>query len=124
MNKKLIRWVLTATTALLFLVFLTSGAFKLAGAEPLTDMFTAFGLPLWFMFFTGVVEVACAIGLLFHKHLLGFVAAAGLMTTMIVAAGFHLVHDPVSKALPALFLAALAGLIAYHRRFLLRSQKR
>jgi len=42
----------------LSLVFLASGGAKLAGLEFEIVAFERWGYPLWFMYFTGVVEVA------------------------------------------------------------------
>lgn len=115
--KKVLKWT---TSALVSLVFLSTGGFKLAGAGAMVAIFEGFHLPLWFMYFTGAVEVSLAIGLFFHTKKAGLFAAAGLASTMLVAAGFHLAYDPFTKAIPALVLMMLCLLMAYDRRAVLK----
>ena len=54
-------------TYLLALVFFLSGAAKLLGLEFEIQAFDRWGYPLWFMYLSGVVEVAGAIGLLLPR---------------------------------------------------------
>ena len=45
-------------TPILALVFLASGGAKLAGLDFEIQAFTRWGYPIWFMYLTGVAEVA------------------------------------------------------------------
>jgi uncharacterized membrane protein YphA (DoxX/SURF4 family) len=51
-------WVLTVVLAL---AFLAAGFAKVSSAPMMVAQFTAFGYPLWFMYVTGVIELASAI---------------------------------------------------------------
>lgn len=94
---------------LLSVVFILAGAFKLSGAEQMVSDFGRFGLPIWFMYFIGVAEVAGAIALWMPR--LSAVAALGLAVIMLGALIMHLVYDSVSHAVPALVFMALLVLI-------------
>lgn len=97
-------------------VFFAAGAAKLAGLTIMQTMFAGWGLPAWFMYFTGLVEVGGAAALLAKGTVIGFAGAVLLSATMIVGAGIHLIHDPFHRALPALALAALLAWLALRWR--------
>ena len=78
-------------TYILALVFLASGAAKLAGLEFEIQAFTRWGYPIEFMYFTGLVEVAG--GLALALNILKKYAAAGLSVVMIGAMGTHIMHS-------------------------------
>ncbi|GAB3290832.1 DoxX family protein [Parasphingorhabdus pacifica] len=73
-------WVCQVLVALLFVM---AGAVKLAGAVEAVAMFEVIGAGQWFRYFTGVVELAGAVGLLIPR--LAGLAAAGLICVMIGA---------------------------------------
>ncbi len=91
-------------TYLLALVFLLSGAAKLAGMEFEIQAFQRWGYPLWFMYLSGAIEVAGAIGLLLPR--ISAFVAMGLAVFMIGAVGTHLVHNewPMSMVASCLML--------------------
>lgn len=71
-------------------IFLASGAAKLAGLEFEIVAFERWGYPLWFMYLTGVIEVAGAALLLIART--RTLAARGLAMFMIGAVGTHVIH--------------------------------
>ena len=54
-------WILQIFAAGMFLL---AGGLKLAGAAPMVAMFEQIGIGQWFRYFTGGLEVACAVLLL------------------------------------------------------------
>ena len=108
--KRITLWTLTIAVAALFLM---AGTSKLGGAPMMVQLFAALGLGQWFRYFTGVVEVAGAIGL-FIPALAPF-AALALAVVMIGAIITHLFIVGGSPAVPIALLAASIA-IAYLRR--------
>lgn len=98
-------------SVLLAIAYLGAGSAKLAGAQPMQEAFTNFGYPLAFMYFIGLCEVAGAIGLFIKKTSL--YAAMGLAIIMAGAVGSHLLHDPLSKSIPAAVLLILCAVAIY-----------
>lgn len=80
----------TLLSTLLALIFLASGAAKLASLEFETVAFQRWGYPLWFMYFIGAFEVAGGVGLVFKR--LSAISAAGLAAMMIGAIATHIIH--------------------------------
>ena len=78
-------------TGLLALIFLLSGSAKLLGLEFEVDAFERWGYPVWFMYFTGAVEVAGAVALLIPR--LASIAALGLSGVMVGAVATHVMHS-------------------------------
>lgn len=76
--------------ALLSLIFLASGGAKLAGLEFEIAAFERWGYPLWFMYLTGVIEVAGGVGLLLRR--VSALASAGLAAMMVGAIATHVIH--------------------------------
>ena len=75
---------------LLAIIFLLSGGAKLASLPFEVEVFTRWGYPLWFMYLTGVLEVAGAMGLLVSRlSALAGVCLAGLMVGAVLT---HFVH--------------------------------
>ena len=95
------------------LFFLTGGA-KLAAAEPMVANFEAFGLPLWFLFITGAVEVAAAALLLFRRT--RFYGAAALVATMIGGVLVHVLGNDAAGSGPAAILGMLTAIVAWVNR--------
>jgi hypothetical protein len=58
-------WILFGLVALLFI---GAGGAKLAGAAVMVELFAKIGLGQWFRYFTGLLEVAAAIGLLIPRY--------------------------------------------------------
>jgi uncharacterized membrane protein YphA (DoxX/SURF4 family) len=109
-GRLIILWILSGLVAL---VFIGAGGAKLAGARVMVDMFAKVGLGQWFRYFTGLLEVAGAIGLLASRH--AFYAALLLAIVMVGAIIAHLTILGGSPA-PALVLLILSGIIAYLRQ--------
>jgi uncharacterized membrane protein YphA (DoxX/SURF4 family) len=107
------RYAGLAAIAALVLIFGAAGFAKLVNAASFQEQFAHFGLPYWWIWVTGTVELlGCALIALF-KRLPRSLGAAMLATTMAVATGLHLMHDPFALALPAFGLMLLAGYVAF-----------
>jgi putative oxidoreductase len=103
-------WILQALAAVAFLM---AGATKLAGAEMHVAMFEKIGLGQWFRYFTGGLEVICAILLLVPRRV--GIGAALLTATMVGAVATHLFIIGGSAA-PALVLLLITAAVAWYRR--------
>src|SRR5215510_10716731 len=103
-------WVLQALAAAAFLM---AGGTKLAGAEMHVAMFEKIGLGQWLRYFTGSVEVICAILLLVPRTV--GIGAALLTATMAGAVATHLFIIGGSP-LPAIMLLLITSVVAWHRR--------
>jgi uncharacterized membrane protein YphA (DoxX/SURF4 family) len=103
-------WILSGLVAL---VFMAAGGGKLAGTAVMVDLFAKVGLGQWFRYFTGALEVAGGIGLLFPRY--AFYADILLAIVMV---GATIAHVTVlgGSAAPALVLLFLTGIIAYLRK--------
>jgi uncharacterized membrane protein YphA (DoxX/SURF4 family) len=103
-------WILSGLVAL---AFIAAGGAKLAGAPAMVELFDKVGLGQWFRYFTGILEVAAGIGLLFSRY--AFHAAVLLA---IVMAGAIIAHVTVLGTSPAapVVLFGLSGIIAYLRK--------
>jgi len=77
-------------TYLLAVIFLASGAAKLIGLPFETEAFARWGYPVEFMYLTGVLELAGAVGLLLPR--LSALAALCLAALMLGAVGTHVLH--------------------------------
>jgi putative oxidoreductase len=103
-------WTLSGIVAL---AFIGAGGAKLVGAAAMVDMFAKVGLGQWFRYFTGLLEVAGAIGLLTSRH--AFYAAVLLAIVMVGAIIAHATVLGTSPAAPVVLLV-LCGIIAYFRK--------
>ena len=105
-------WLLTG---LLALAFLGAGGSKLAGAEQMVNNFNEMGLPIWFLYVTGAIEVAAAVLLLIPRT--SPIGAGLLIPTMIGAVLAHVVSGhPIGQAVPAAVLGLLVATVLYLRR--------
>jgi putative oxidoreductase len=100
-------------SGLVALAFLAAGGAKLAGVAAMVELFDKVGLGQWFRYFTGLLEVAGAIGLLILRY--AFYAAIVLAIVMVGAVITHLTVIGGSP-LPAVALLALSGTITYLRK--------
>jgi uncharacterized membrane protein YphA (DoxX/SURF4 family) len=105
---------------LLAALFLFAGGMKLV--MPIEEMMKQMPVPLpgWFVWFTGIVEVLGAIGLILPRLLrirpgLTPLAAAGLVIVMIGATAYTLAAGDVASALMPLVVGILAAFVAYGR---------
>jgi putative oxidoreductase len=103
-------WILSGLVAL---AFIAAGTAKLAGAAAMVQVFDKVGLGQWFRYFTGLLEVVAAIGLLISRY--AFYAAVLLAVVM---AGAIIAHVTVLGSSPAapVVLFVLTGIIAYLRK--------
>src|SRR3954454_2607359 len=98
---------------LVALAFIAAGTAKLAGAAAMVQVFDKVGLGQWFRYFTGLLEVVAAIGLLISRY--AFYAAVLLAVVMAGAIIAHVTVLGSSPAAPVLLLV-LTGIIAYLRK--------
>jgi len=122
-RSKLLHYGLWAVQLLLAFSFLAAGGMKLA--LPLDEL-AANGIalagraPVWFVKFTGFVEVLGAVGLILPAALrilpvLTPAAAVGLVVTMIAAAGEHAMHGEFGPIVAPAVLGLMAAFIAWGR---------
>lgn len=86
-------WIVCVFLALLFLVF---GGAKLAGAQAMVQEFDHVGLGQWFRYFTGILEVTGALGVLIPKY-----SRWGAMLLALVMCGALVAHFTVLRSSPA-----------------------
>jgi putative oxidoreductase len=103
-------WILSGLVAL---AFLGAGGAKLAGAAAMGELFDKVGRGQWFRYFTGLLEVAGAIGLMIPRY--AFYAAGLLVVVMVGAIIAHLTVLGTSPASPVVLLI-LSGTIAWLRK--------
>jgi putative oxidoreductase len=114
MNAKTTSVLVWIAIALGVVAYAAVGTLKVLGTEQMKQAFTYFNLPLWFMTFIGVCEVAGAIGLLIRR--LSALAALGLAIIMVGAIYMHLTYDaPPQAAAPAVLLVLML-FVAWQRR--------
>ena len=77
-------------SSLLALIFALSGGAKLLDLPFETEAFSRWGYPVEFMYLTGVLELAGAVGLLLPR--LSALAALCLAALMLGAIGTHVLH--------------------------------
>ena len=103
-------WVIRG---LLAVAFAAAGLAKLAGADPMVQVFDQIGIGQWFRYVTGLVEVTGAV--LIVMPAFGLLGALVLGCTMVGAVLTHLVLIGGSPV-PALVLGLLAAVVAYRLR--------
>lgn len=111
-------WVLSA---LLAAAFVMAGGSKLAGVEMHVQNFARWGFPSWFLYVTGGIEVASALGLLWRRT--AGLAALGLVATMVGAVLTHLKAGEAQMVVAPVVLGLMAGAVAYLRRDSLKALK-
>jgi uncharacterized membrane protein YphA (DoxX/SURF4 family) len=87
------------------------GGSKLADAAAMVEALDKVGFGQWFRYFTGLLEVAAAIGLLISRH--AFYAAVPLAIVMVGAIVAHVTALGSPPVAPAVLF--LTGTIAYLR---------
>jgi uncharacterized membrane protein YphA (DoxX/SURF4 family) len=107
-----VAWVLTI---LLAIAFILAGGIKLTNSPGMVQEFARVGLGQWFRYFTGVLEVSGAIGLLIPR--VRFWAALQIAVVMVGAtfANLTVLHLP-NMAMVTVILLALALVLARLRR--------
>jgi putative oxidoreductase len=97
---------------LLALSYVMAGIMKWAGAEVSVTTFEAIGFGQWFRYFTGALEFACGILILFPRF--AFVSAATLACVMIGALFTHYMVG--GDAIPASVLLVFNLIVMWLRR--------
>ena len=99
----IITWTLTV---LLTFAFAGDGLAKLLTQPVMVQEFRGFGYPLWSMYATGAIEVACGVLALFPRcaHMCAGILA-GVMAGALYA---HLTHGQSSRVVSAVLLLVLA----------------
>ncbi len=106
--QKITYWVLLT---LLSLAFLLAGISKIT-ADPMTVAgFVAIHLPIWFMYFIGVCEIAGAIGLWIRKYSLSKYASYGLWIILAGAAVTSTIFQSFSFAFIPIVYALILAII-------------
>jgi len=86
------------------------------GARNMKEEFTAYGLPMWMVYFVGILKVIFSIGLiagLWVPELVSF-SASGIAIFMFFAILMHVkIKDPIKKSIPALTFMVLSLLIIF-----------
>lgn len=110
--RNIFAWTLTI---FLLITFLFAGGVKLAGNRAMVQEFAQIGLGQWFRYFTGIIEVSGAIGLLIPR--VRFWAALQIAAVMVGATftNIAVLHLPQLAGLTAVLLA-LALVLAWLRR--------
>ena len=108
-----VNFVAWGLQVLLALTFLAAGGSKIAGAQPMVEVFDKIGIGQWFRILAGVLEMAGAAALLIPRAT--FIGALLLGCVMIGAIVAHLTILGGAPAAPAVLLA-LAATVAYLRR--------
>lgn len=101
-------------TYLLALVFAASGGAKLLALPFEVEAFARWGYSLEFMYFTGALEVAGALGLLVPR--LSALAALCLSVLMLGAVGTHVMHQEWAVGLVALGIGLAVFWHGWRRR--------
>lgn len=111
-NQKIIYYILLVLVSLVFIM----GAYPKLVSDPMSVAgFAKAHLPLWFMYFIGVAEVAGAIGLWIRS--LSIYAAYGLFIIMIGAAIVTILFDnPVMAIFPVVIGAMLWFIVKLGRK--------
>jgi putative oxidoreductase len=109
---RIIAWILTI---FLLIVFTSAGGAKLVNSPAMVREFAQVGLGQWFRYFTGILEISGAIGLLVPS--VRFWAALQIALVMVGAtlANLTVLHLPALARLTAVLLA-LALVLAWLRR--------
>jgi uncharacterized membrane protein YphA (DoxX/SURF4 family) len=105
-----VAWVLQIAAAAMFLM---AGGSKLAGAQPMVDMFAAIGVGQWFRYVTGAIEVVSALLLLMPST--AAIGAALLVCVMVGAIITHLTILRTSPAMPIVLLIICAVVFVLRR---------
>ena len=106
---------LHVVSGLLALAFLAAGGTKLSGAEQMVQNFARMGLPTWFLYVTGAIEVLAAVLILIPKT--RAFGAALLVPTMIGAALAHLsAGDPASTLGAPVVLGLMSAVVLVANR--------
>lgn len=110
-KQKITYYILTVVVSILFIAAATS---KLLSQPEAIAGFTIAGLPLWFFYFIGVVELLGVIGLWIKKTAVW--AAAGLSIIMIGAVVVTAEFVSVAEAILPLIVGIILVVLIYLRK--------
>jgi uncharacterized membrane protein YphA (DoxX/SURF4 family) len=111
-TSNILAWILAV---LLAIVFVFAGGAKLVGAPAMVQEFAQIGIGQWFRYFTGILEVSGAIGVLIPKYRFGAALQIAVVMVGATVANIWVLHLPPLAGLTALLLAAALAL-AWLRR--------
>ncbi|HEY4085474.1 MAG TPA: DoxX family protein [Bryobacteraceae bacterium] len=99
----ILAWILAVILAV---VFVFVGGAKLIGARAMVQEFAQIGMGQWFRYFTGILEISGAVGVLIPRY--RFWAALQIALVMVGAtiANIWVLHMPPLARVTALLLAA------------------
>jgi putative oxidoreductase len=106
------QWLMMAgpLTLLVAVVFTAAGGAKLIGNSGMVQEFTQIGIGQWFRYFTGILEVGGAVGVLIP----GVRCRAALLIAAVMAgatiANLFILHIPVLAGLTAALMALVLSL--------------
>jgi putative oxidoreductase len=105
-------WLIMAgpITLLVAVLFTAAGGAKLIGNSAMVQEFAQIGIGQWFRYFTGILEVSGAVGLLIPKF--RFQAALQIAALMAgaTATNLFILHIPVLAGLTAALMALVLSL--------------
>jgi len=110
--RNIIVWIVSV---LLALEFLFVGGLKLTGNPTMVDMFNKVGWGTWFMYFTGVLEIIGAVGILIPQFSL---RAARLLALIMLGAIIFQIAKIHTGVLPPICTLLLALVVARIRRIM------
>ncbi len=96
--------------------FKKSTEYRGGSAKNLTEEFSAYGLPTWFMYLIGALKIGSAFALLFGFWVPEIVgpAASVVVLLMLGALAMHFkVKDPITKSVPAALMLVMALVITF-----------
>jgi putative oxidoreductase len=105
-------WLIMAgpITLLVAIVFTAAGGAKLIGNAGMIQEFTQIGIGQWFRYFTGILEVSGAVGILIpHFRFRAALQIAAVMAGATVA-NLFILHIPVLAGLTAALMALVLTL--------------
>jgi putative oxidoreductase len=108
--RNLIVWIVSV---LLALEFVFSSVPKLLANPIMVDMFNKVGLGLWFMYFTGVLEIVGAVGILIPRFSLQAACLLAIIMLGAIIAQFARIH---TGALPPIVTLLLTLVVVWIRR--------
>lgn len=108
-----------AVSVILAAVFAASGVAKLLSLSFEVEAFARWGYSLSFMYLTGALELAGAVGLVIPR--LSAISAFCLAGLMVGAVATHAIHAEWPMLAVALFIAMLAGWRAWVGRYDIRA---
>ena len=111
-TRVLAAWVISL---LLAFVFVGAGSAKLRGDGLMIEFFVSFGYPIWFMYFTGLVEVIGAVLLLVPR--LSGIGTVLLICVMLGALVSKMAHGQADTAFVPLALLGLLLILGYLRHW-------